>query len=223
MGLDHDDDEAMDDDNAVSSSGTLLTLTTRMEKRMSAADIARAQEAESAATILYPVRYITHAWTVDEEKARKKRDHGLDPTFDEVEAANLGGRSTWSHVVNTFLNASEIGRHGNQKKGGQLDPNERPLELRRGGIITVRLRDYKGSHPDKGIIRVFTDPRLGYDPIAAAMEDGALEWQREVLRRERTEWDSHLGVDAAHRDHRALPRSEEEARQAALEGFFSAD
>jgi hypothetical protein len=148
---------------------------------------------------------------VAEEKERKKLDHGLEPTFDEVEAANLGGKRTWSDVVNTFLNLSEI---GNEK--GQLDPNIRPINLLLGGIITVRLRKYKNPHSDKGIVRLFADPRLGFDPIQAHMKRGALKWRREVHRRERNDIGA-LGVNKARAavEARHFPRSELEARREA--------
>jgi hypothetical protein len=54
----------------------------------------------------------------------------------------------------------------------------RPIDLALGGLITVRLRNYKGSHAPKGIVCVFADARLlGYDPIEASMERGAREWR----------------------------------------------
>jgi hypothetical protein len=153
---------------------------------------------------------------VAEEKERKKLDHGFEPTFDEVEAANLGGKRTWSDIVDTFLNLSEI---GNEK--GQQDPNIRPIDLLLGGIITVLLLKYKNSHSDKGIIRVFADPGLDFNPIQAHMERCASEWRREVLRRERNDIGA-LGVNEALTtvEARHFLRSELEARRAARNEFF---
>jgi hypothetical protein len=184
---------------------------------MNDSDRVRSEEAASAAKILCPIRYISPGWTVAEEKERGKiGGGGLEPTFDEVEAANLGGKRTWSDVVNTFLNSSEICH-----EKGQWDPNIRPINLLLGGIITVRLREYKTSHPDKGIIRVFADPRLGFDPIHAHMERGALAWRREVLRREREDIGALGVVDArATFEDRHFHRSESEARLAARDEFF---
>jgi hypothetical protein len=123
---------------------------------------------------------------------------------------------TWSDVVTTFLNGSEI---GNEK--GQWNPNIRPINLLLGGIITVRLRKYKTSHPDKGIIRVFADPRLGFDPIQASMERGAAAWRREMHRREREEIGALGVVDArATFEDRHFPRSELEAELVARDRFF---
>ncbi len=60
----------------------------------------------------------------------------------------------------------------------------------------MRLCTYKNSHPEKGIIRVFADSRLGFDPILAHMERGALAWRRKVLRRERKDIGALGVVDA---------------------------
>ena len=187
------------------------------KRRMNGPDRVRSEEAVSAAKILYPIRYISPGWTLDEEKARGKLGGGgLEPTLDEVEAANLGGMRTWSDVVTTFLNASEI---GNER--GQWNPNIRPINLLLGGIITVRLRKYKTSHPDKGIIRVFADPRLGFDPVHANMERGAAAWRREMHRREREEIGALGVVDArATFEDRHFPRSEAEAELVARDRFF---
>jgi hypothetical protein len=85
----------------------------------------------------------------------------------------------------------------------------------------VRLRKYKGSHVNKGIIRVFADPRLGFDPIHAHMEHGARAWRREVLRREREDVGALGVVDArATFEERNFPRSEVEARLVARDKFF---
>jgi hypothetical protein len=118
----------------------LSTFCGTTPRRMNDSDRVRSEEAASAAKILYPIRYISPGWIVAEEKERGKLDHGggLEPTFDEVEPANLGGKRTWSDVMNTFLNSSEIGH-----EKGQWDPNIRPINLLLGGIITVRLRKYK--------------------------------------------------------------------------------
>ena len=190
---------------------------------MSEAERVRVEEAESAASVLYPIRFITPAWSVAEERERIKQSGkaGLDPTFEEVEEADLGGKKTWRDTVNTFLNPSEIG-HGKD----QYDPNVRPIDLVLGGLITVRLRSYKGSHAPKGIVRVFADSRLlGYDPIEARMERGAREWRIEALRRERSAHSlGALGVDearAAVYDDRQFPRNELEARRAANDAFFA--
>jgi hypothetical protein len=201
---DEDEDEDEDEEGGSSSSSLLLigkkkkrttsssSGTAAPKRRMNNSERVRSEEAASAAKILYPIRYISPGWTVAEEKERGKLGgSGLEPTFDEVEAANLGGKRTWSDVVNSFLNPSEIGH-----KKGQWDPNIRPINLLLGGIITVRLRKYKTSHPDKGIIRVFADPRLGFDPIHAHMEMGAAAWRREVHRREREEIGALGFVDA---------------------------
>jgi hypothetical protein len=197
-----------------------MMMMSAPKRRMNGPDRVRSEEAVSAAKILYPIRYISPGWTLDEEKARGKLGGGgLEPTFDEVEAANLGGMRTWSDVVTTFLNGSEI---GNER--GQWNPNIRPINLLLGGIITVRLRKYKTSHPDKGIIRVFADPRLGFDPIQASMERGAAAWRREMHRREREEIGALGVVDArATFEERNFPRSELEARLVARDAFFEGD
>ena len=194
-----------------------MMMMSAPKRRMNGPDRVRSEEAVSAAKILYPIRYISPGWTLDEEKARGKLGGGgLEPTFDEVEAANLGGMRTWSDVVTTFLNGSEI---GNER--GQWNPNIRPINLLLGGIITVRLRKYKTSHPDKGIIRVFADPRLGFDPIQASMERGAAAWRREMHRREREEIGALGVVDArATFEDRHFPRSEAEAELVARDRFF---
>jgi hypothetical protein len=216
---DDEDEEEEGGSTSTTSSSSLLLIGEKKKKRMNNSDSSsvRSKEAASAAKILYPIRYISPEWTVAEEKERGKLGGGgLEPTFDEVEAANLGGMRTWSDVVNTFLNASEI---GNEK--GQWDPNIRPINLLLGGIITVRLRKYKTSHPDKGIIRVLADPRLGFDPIHAHMERGALAWRREMHRREREDIGALGVVDArATFEDRNFPRSELEARLVARDKFF---
>jgi hypothetical protein len=105
-------------------------------------DRVRAEKAVAAASILYPIHYISPGWSVSEEKARKKIDNGLDPTSVEVHAAEVGVKKIWSDVVKMFLNPSEFG-HGK----GQLDPNVRPIDLLLGGlirVITVLLRECKG-------------------------------------------------------------------------------
>jgi hypothetical protein len=95
------------------------------------------------------------------------------------------------------------------------------INLLLGGIITVRLHKYKTSHPDKGIIRVFADPRLGFDPIHARMEMGAAAWRREMHRREREEIGAFGFVDArATFEDRHFHSSELEARLAARDAFF---
>ena len=76
--------------NSGSSSGGGMMSAPKM--RMNGPDRVRSEEAVSAAKILYPIRYISPGWTLAEEKARGKLGGGgLEPTFDEVEAANLGG------------------------------------------------------------------------------------------------------------------------------------
>ena len=211
------DKEDKEEGGSTGTSSSSLLLIGKKKKRMNNSDSVRSEEAASAAKILYPIRYILPEWTVAEEKERGKLGGGgLEPTFDEVEAANLGGMRTWSDVVNTFLNSSEIGH-----EKGQWDPNIRPINLLLGGIITVRLRKYKGSHVDKGIIRVFADPRLGFDPIHASMEIGAAAWRREMHRREREDIGALGVVDArATFEERNFPRSELEARLVARDKFF---
>jgi hypothetical protein len=212
-----DDEEDEEDEEEGGSSSSSPLLIGKKKKRMNDSDRVRSEEEASAAKILYPIRYISPEWTVAEEKERGKLGGGgLEPTFNEVEAANLGRMRTWSDVVNTFLNNSEI---SNEK--GQWDPNIRPINLLLGGIITVRLRKYKGSHVDKGIIRVFADPRLGFDPIHASMEHGAAAWRREMHRREREDIGALGVVDArATFEDRNFPRSELEARLVARDKFF---
>jgi hypothetical protein len=109
------------------------------------------REKEAANTQHYPVYIVTPSWDKDDERAQKaKGNRLLNPTYDEAHAAepNDCPQMTWEAVVFRFAKPSEIG------KDKLYDPFVRPIALVAGGRLTVHLRRYKGSHAEKGLIRV---------------------------------------------------------------------
>ena len=96
---------------------------------------------------------------------------------------------TWQAVVTKYANPSEIGLDK-----GLYKPDVRPVALVAGSRLTVRLRQYKGSRAEKGLIRVVTDERLDYDPREAYAEAHMRDWRRAVHVRKREGQAGDLGV-----------------------------
>jgi hypothetical protein len=160
------------------------------------------REAVEAYRKRYPVYFLTPSWDVDAEKAQRKKGNALlNPTYEEAHDAER-----WDTVVTKYANGSKIGR----KRA--YDPDVHPSALVAGGRLAVRLRQYKGSHAEKGIIRVVADELLGFNPRDAYVEDRMREWRRAVHKRKREGQAGDLGVVDARRDETYLPPNMDAAR-----------
>jgi hypothetical protein len=180
-------------------------------------------EAEAARTVLYPIYFVPPGWD------KERRQSAAEPHLRG--GARRGGARRTDDLARGCAHVCERERGRPRQQASR--PRGAPVALLAGGRLTVRLRQYKGSHTPKGMVRVFADPLLGYsalrcwatarsaaglqrDPLLgysarqAYVEDHLRHW-RDLTRLRQRAGEGDLGFVGARRD-AFLASSEDEAR-----------